>query len=141
MLWVVEGGNLGEDVEVHVLAEGVFAEHFIGLARGVHAEVVAQVSLLGAFLIIHVNMPVWICAVKAGCDAIAILGKFNVYTRFLHTFLQVGLPTVFDVIELRVGLPTLYLPQVLVPDRTVEADSPHPLCLPSLPLPHLNREI
>ena len=41
-----EGIVGGKDVEVHALAEGVLALHFVGFAGREHVEVVAQVLLL-----------------------------------------------------------------------------------------------
>lgn len=83
-----KGGSFGrENIEVHVLTIGVFAEDLIGLALRIHVEGIAEVFLLESARVIHVSVPVWIGAVIAGCNGISILGKVNIYARFLHALL------------------------------------------------------
>lgn len=98
------------------MTEGVFAEHFVGLALRIHVEGIAEVFLLEtARAVIHVNVPVWIGAVVAGCNIFSILRKVYVDAGVLHALFYVRLAATLDVIKLRDRLPPLHLPKVLVP--------------------------
>lgn len=70
MLWgLLEGSLWWENIEVHVLTEGIFTENFVGFARRVHVKLITQILLLRASrTVIHVNVPVRIGTVIAGGD-------------------------------------------------------------------------
>lgn len=68
----------GEDIKIHILPKGVFAEDFVELARWVHIKVIA----LGLFFVavgavIHVNVPAGIRAVVASSYRIPKLGEVD----------------------------------------------------------------
>ena len=76
----------GEDVEVHALAEGVSALHFVGLAGRVHVKVVAQVLLLDLLAaLVHQQQPVRVGPVVSSRNAVLEFAETHITARLLET--------------------------------------------------------
>lgn len=76
----------GEDVEVHALAEGISALHFVGFAGRMHVKVVAHVFLLYLLAtLVHQQHPVRIGPVISSSDAVPELAETHMAGRLLKT--------------------------------------------------------